>query len=98
MRTTLFLVLGIAICSASHTTAAEERDKPLPLKPEVQEKCLAVLRAGLAGNEFWPAMHAAEALTIAGKGEEVRAALRSKLPNEKDEQRRCGLVREFART
>jgi sialidase-1 len=98
MRTSVLILLILAFGSANFATAAEDRDQPLPLKPAVQEKCLAVLRAGLASDEFWPAMHAAEALTIAGKGEEVRAALRPKLPTEKDEQRRCGLVRELART
>ena len=90
---TFVAFLGIALGLTRFATAADDRDQPLPLKPAVQEKCLAVLRAGLASDEFWPAMHAAEALTLAGKGEEVRAALRPKLPTEKDEQRRCGLVR-----
>ena len=32
------------------------------------ERCLTVLRAGLKSDEFWPAMHAAEGLTVAGQG------------------------------
>ncbi len=78
---------------------AEEskRQEPLQLAPELQERCLATLCNGLASDEFWPAMHAAEALTLAGHGDEVVAALRDRLPQERDDQRRCGLTRELVR-
>ena len=58
-------------------------------------RCLAVLRAGLGSEEFWPAMHAAEALSLAGHGAEVRAAIAPRLATETDDQRRCGLAREL---
>ena len=67
----------------------------LPLAPDLQERCLAVLRAGLASDEFWPAMHAAEALTIAGQRGEVLAALGKRTAA--DDQQRCGLAREAVR-
>lgn len=60
-------------------------------------RCLELLRAGLGSDEFWPLMHAAEALTLAGQGQEVRAALAPRLPLEKDDQHRCGLARELVR-
>ena len=60
-------------------------------------RCLAVLRAGLGSGEFWPGMHAAEALSLAGFGDEVRAAIAPRLPAETDDQRRCGLARELVR-
>ena len=34
-----------------------------------------VFRAGIRPGEFWPAMHAAEGLTLAGYGGEVRSCL-----------------------
>lgn len=74
-----------------------QRQDPLQLVPELQERCLATLRSGLASDEFWPSMHAAEALTLAGQGDEVVAALRDRLPQERDDQRRCGLARELVR-
>jgi len=80
------------------TLRAEDQTSGVPLSPELRERCLAVLRAGLAGDEFWPAMHAAEALTLAGQGDEVVAALEVRLPDETDDQRRCGLLREMVRT
>jgi sialidase-1 len=67
------------------------------MSAELRQKCLAVLRAGLKSEEFWPAMHAAEALTIAGQTTEVRQALEPRLATETDDQRRCGLARELVR-
>ncbi|MEW4487183.1 HEAT repeat domain-containing protein [Thalassoglobus sp. JC818] len=62
-----------------------------------EEQCLKILREAMASDEFWPAMHAAEALTLAGYGDEVREALEPKLPAETDDQKRCGLARELVR-
>lgn len=63
----------------------------------VSEKCLAVLRQGLASEEFWPAMHAAEALTQVGHGSEVKTVLEKKLSTEREDPKRTGLARELAR-
>jgi sialidase-1 len=65
------------------------------LDETTKERCLAVLRAGLAGDEFWPAMHAAEALTIAGHQDEVLDALAKRAAA--DDQQGCGLAREALR-
>lgn len=81
------LTLLFSGCAKSH----------LALEPEVSTKAEGVLRAGLNSGEFWPSMHAAEALTIAGYGAEVRSALEPILITEKDDQRRCGLSRELVR-
>ncbi|WP_165064059.1 exo-alpha-sialidase [Paludisphaera rhizosphaerae] len=70
----------------------------LDLDPALRERCLRVLREGLGSTEFWPAMHAAEALSNEGLGREVRAAIGSKLSAETDAQRRCGLARELVRS
>lgn len=66
----------------------------------IRVKALAILRAGLAATgetDFWPAIHAAEGLTLAGHGREVRAALEPRLATETDARRRCGLARELVR-
>ena len=68
------------------------------LSPKARELCLTVLRQALTGPEFWPAMHAAEALTIAGSGNEVVPLLEARLLTDDDPQHRCGLAREIART
>ena len=48
-------------------------------------------------DDFWPAVHAAEALTIGGAGREVLANFGPRLEQETDDQRRCGLARELVR-
>lgn len=79
------------------------KDHALTLDPKVKARCLAVLREGLHGadggddEKFWPSIHAAEGLTLAGYGNEVRAYLEPKLATEKDDQHRCGLTRELIR-
>jgi hypothetical protein len=59
--------------------------------------CLDILRGALESDEFWPAMHAAEALTLSGSGAEVRSVLEPKLATDSDAQHRCGLARELVR-
>lgn len=78
-------------------TPLPARAPAVTLDPAVREKCFQILREGLSSSEFWHAMHAAEALTLAGSGAEVRAALEPKLATETDDQRRCGLARELVR-
>src|SRR5690606_32560288 len=62
-----------------------------------EECCLAILREGLASDAFWPSMHAAEALTRAGRGDEVLTALAGRPDKETDDQKRCGVARERVR-
>jgi sialidase-1 len=72
-------------------------DMTYNLPAGVRGKCLQQLRTALVGTEFWPAMHAAEALTLAGQPAEVRSALEPQLATEHDDQHRCGLARELVR-
>ncbi|MEX2173462.1 MAG: exo-alpha-sialidase [Pirellulaceae bacterium] len=67
----------------------------IELDAELRERCLTVIRAGLTSDQFWPAMHAAEALTLAGHGDEVLRALASRTAQ--DDQQQCGLAREAVR-
>jgi len=55
------------------------------------------LLQALHSDDFWPAIHAAEALTHAGHQREVLACLTGRLQREVDPQRRCGLARELVR-
>jgi sialidase-1 len=87
--------LTLAILSLAACVPAAARGQPL--SADERAKSLQVLRAALKGDEFWPAMHAAEALTLLGQGDEVRSFLAPKLPAETDPQRRCGLAREIVR-
>lgn len=69
----------------------------MKLDNKVRVRCVKLLRAGLTSDEFWPSMHAAEALTLAGYGVLVRHKLHDRYVKETDDQRRCGLARELAR-
>ena len=69
----------------------------ISLSDQTRSKALEVLRAGLKADEFWPSMHAAEALTLAGHADEVRSALEPRLGDDVDDQQRCGLARELVR-
>jgi sialidase-1 len=80
-----------------HPTLVSASDDPLVLADADRERGLAVLREGLASDDFWPSMHAAEALSGAGFGPEVRDALEPRLAAETDARRRCGLARELVR-
>ena len=73
------------------------RQDPQPLSRDLRNRCLDMLRTGLQSEEFWPAMHAAEALTLAGMRNAVTPALEDRVAEEKDDQHRCGLARELAR-
>ncbi len=83
--------VALIVANAAHGAAL------ITLDEEQEAKCLAILRETLAAEEFWPAMHAAEALTLAGHGDEVRAVVEPMLDTITDLQQRCGLARELVR-
>lgn len=87
------LLLAVHCATVRPVTAADKFE----LSDELQARCLKTLRDGLTSDDFWPSIHAAEGLTLAGHGDEVRKYLEPKLPLEKDDQRRCGLARELVR-
>lgn len=78
-------------------TLLQGADEPAtyPLDEPLQARCVRILEAGLASEEFWPAMHAAEALTLAGHNVKVLDALAQRKVN--DDQQRCGIARERVR-
>jgi len=93
-----FLLFFLGTLVVGMATSLNADDKQVyKLSPETRQKCVSVLKSGLAGDEFWPAAHAAEGLTLGGHGDAVIAAFSDLLPAEKDDQRRCGLARELVR-
>jgi len=87
---------GCLVC-AVFSVQAQGPATHIKLDTETKTKCLHILRGALDAEEFWPAMHAAEALSLAGHGAEVIDALTPRLNLETDGQRRCGLARELVR-
>lgn len=93
-------LLATVLSGLAGQATAEDPGRPaaaISLSDEVRTRCLDSLRAGIRSGEFWPAMHAAEGLTLAGYGNEVRVHLKPKLETEQDDRHRCGLARELVR-
>jgi len=86
--------LAFMLCHVACISAAP---KLIELSNENRATCLQVLRDGLKSDEFGPSIHAAEGLTLGGKGNEVIASFKPKLADEVDDQRRCLLARELVR-
>ena len=64
MQRSAWLVSTLLMCLV-HSAAAVAWEGAMPeLNAELRAKALSVLRDGLKSEEFWPAMHAAEALTL----------------------------------
>ncbi|HQZ66325.1 MAG TPA: sialidase, partial [Planctomycetaceae bacterium] len=90
------LTITVVLLMSVIPSAAQDSGR-ITLDAATREKCVGILREGLHGDEFWPSMHAAEALTLAGYSQEVIAFLDGKLDAEQDDQKKCGLARETAR-
>ena len=93
MRLSLLTLFGCLLISGTQVSHAD----PIELAEATRNRCFQVLHEALQEDEFWPAMHAAEALTLAGAGADVRTSLEPLLATEEDDQRRCGLARELVR-
>jgi len=95
--TAVWALASFAFSALALAAPAADRADQIKLSDEVRATCLKVLREGLKSEEFWPSIHAAEGLTVGGRGAEVIAFLEPKLSSEKDDQRRCGIARELVR-
>ena len=84
--------IPLAVLLIVNCASADDR---ISLTPAVEERCLEILRAGFHSDEFWPSIHAAEALTLGGHGGEVRELLTPRLATVTDDQQRCGVAREL---
>ncbi|MEX1039947.1 MAG: HEAT repeat domain-containing protein [Pirellulaceae bacterium] len=82
----ILVMLSTTICAGAESVDQATR-----------ARALDILRAGLHAEPFWPSMHAAEALTLAGYPEEVIPPLTRRLQVEQDDRHRCGLARELYR-
>lgn len=94
----LCVTSGLLLGGATNIFAEPAKSgDPIELSADLHQRCVKILRDGFAADEFWPSMHAAEALTVSGHGDEVRAGLLKKSPKVTDDQQRCGIAREMVR-
>ena len=93
-------VLVAWLCACSIATTALHA-QPLPsgyqLSPETESRCLSVLRDAIHAEDFRTAIHAAEALTRAGRGQDVMGPFTQRLANETDDRKKCVWSRELVR-
>ncbi len=87
----------IAMLFAMCLARSVQAEPFLKLDDATRDKCVRILRAGLRSEEFWPSIHAAEALTLGGYGDEVVVFLEPMLKQRLDDQQRCGIARELVR-
>lgn len=66
------------------------------LTGNVHQQCIEVLREGVQGDEFWPSIHAAEALIREDYGFEAIPVLRERMGREEDRRRIAGYARALA--
>ncbi|WP_218934179.1 alpha/beta hydrolase fold domain-containing protein [Rosistilla ulvae] len=96
MKRTQFVLVGIALLLLLKASANAQTQPAIDQAN--QRKCLAILESGLESVEFWPSMHAAEALTMSGEREKVRRHLGRLDWQSLDDQKRCGVFRELVRS
>jgi SSS family solute:Na+ symporter len=97
MRFLRWLPLALASLFAVGLLTVWRPSMHIRLSAEQRATCMSVLQSGLDSDEFWPSMHAAEALTQNGQAPLVREHLNALLSDELDDQQRCGVVRELVR-
>ncbi|MEO1993758.1 MAG: HEAT repeat domain-containing protein, partial [Planctomycetaceae bacterium] len=97
MLTTTRIIARTTVITVLSLSSVSEAQDRVRLDDAVRKQCLQILRTSLRADEFWPSIHAAEGLTLAGHGGEVRSYLGPKMAGQKDDQKRCGLARELVR-
>ena len=98
MNASVRILLSIAsvLLTPALSSIAQDANR-ITLEAATRAKCLQVAGGRLRGEEFWPAMHAAEGLTLGGHGSEVIEYLSPKQTTETDDQHFCGIAREIVR-
>ncbi len=92
----LFFILFAFSCTNEKTV----NDNSVIIEDSIKTKCYNILLKELKNNnedDFWISIHAAEALTLAGKSDIVKSELEKKLITQKDARKICGIAREFVR-
>lgn len=79
-------------------TAIHAQPPPVyQLPPETKARCVSILNEAIHDEDFPTAIHAAEALTRAGRAHEVTGPFTKRLANETDDRKKCVWSRELVR-
>lgn len=88
----ILMIINMSACSPQNDPV-----NAFKLDHVVHDKAISILRQGINDKDFWPSLHAAEALTEAGLADEVKERLQIRLIGENDDSRRAGIARELVR-
>lgn len=91
------IVLLWACAVATATLPAQSRPSGYQLSPETKSRCVLTLNEAIHAEDFPTAIHAAEALTRAGRAHEVTGPITERLANETDDRKKCVWARELVR-
>ena len=95
-RSSIVIVLTILVV-LSGCKSTKELPPVFLLRANVHDKCTSTLREALNSDEFWPSIHAAEALIDAGYGFDAVPVLREKLDKETQPVYQAGLAKALLR-
>jgi len=93
-------VLSTLLCACPAATTnllAQSAPSTYQLPQAMKSRCVAILNQAIHSEDFPTAIHAAEALTRAGRGHEVTAPFTQRLADETDDRKKCVWARELAR-
>ena len=92
------LVALLWACAVATSTLPAQSPPPVyELSPETKSRCIVTLNEAIHSEDFPTAIHAAEALTRAGRAHEVTAPITQRLANETDDRKKCVWARELVR-
>ncbi len=94
---TVLIAMAFVLCMAGCKTANVPPSSYL-LTGNTHQQCLNVLREGVKGDEFWPSIHAAEALIKEDYAFEATPLLTTRMGAERDRRKIAGYARALATT
>ncbi|MEM8485614.1 MAG: HEAT repeat domain-containing protein [Bacteroidota bacterium] len=92
------ILAAVIIFSLSGCKTASVPPASYLLTGNVHQQCLTILREGVQGDEFWPSIHAAEALIREDYAFEATPLIEARMGSERDRRRIAGYARALALT
>jgi len=92
-----FLVLGWVLFVGPGTLPAQEQPEGFELDSATKSRCVSILNEAIHDDDFPTAIHAAEALTRAGRAHEATEPMARRLAGETDDRKKCVWARELVR-
>ena len=91
------LVLGWVLFVGTMRLPAQGQSRDFELSAATKSRCVSILNEAIHDEDFPTAIHAAEALTRAGRAREVTGPMARRLADETDDRKKCVWARELVR-